>query len=234
MFGSDEDLDAAWLSWLSFDEAGSFEGKDHLMDRWRGDLEVALHVGFGGRSSVDAGVGVNEGEILSLLFGEAGLRRGVTGIGGLIHQSFFQQGGPDEHTIPRRLEPMRACGTDGAFERRQLPASSSGRRSCWPPMPAPATRRSRPGWWSAAPRSIAPSFSNPLSTSLSSSDTKPHMSPIIGNRLTNLEHEIYSFSNVFAVPEVARPARSRHLSGIQRAHAHVASLKEKNHGSYLS
>ena len=79
MFGSDEDLDAAWLSWLSFDEAGSFEGKDHLMDRWRGDLEVALHVGFGGRSSVDAGVGVNEGEILFLLFGEAGLRRGVTG-----------------------------------------------------------------------------------------------------------------------------------------------------------
>jgi hypothetical protein len=30
----------------------------------------------------------------------------VTGIGGLIHQSFFQQGDPDEHTIPRRVEPI--------------------------------------------------------------------------------------------------------------------------------
>ena len=53
-------------------------------------MEVALHVGFGRWSSVDAGVGINEGEILALFFGEAGLARGVTGIGGLIHQSFFQ------------------------------------------------------------------------------------------------------------------------------------------------
>ncbi len=56
-------------------------------------MEVALHVGFGGWSSVDAGVGINEGEILALFFGEPRLARGVTGIGGLIHQSFFQQGG---------------------------------------------------------------------------------------------------------------------------------------------
>ncbi len=60
------------------------------MDRWRRDLEVALHVGFGGRSSVDTGVGIDEGEILALFFGETGLVRGVTGIGGLFHQSFFQ------------------------------------------------------------------------------------------------------------------------------------------------
>ena len=101
-------MDASWLSWLSSDEALSFEGEDHLMDRWRRDLEVALHVGFGGWSPVDAGVGINEGEILALFFGEPKLARGVTGIGGLIHQSFFQQGGPDEHTIPRRVEPIRA------------------------------------------------------------------------------------------------------------------------------
>ena len=54
---------------------------------------MALHVGFGGWSSVDAGVSINEGEIPALFFGESGLARGVTGIGGLIHQSFFQQRG---------------------------------------------------------------------------------------------------------------------------------------------
>ena len=100
-------MDAPWLSRLSSDEALSLEGDDHLMDGWRRDLEVALHVGFGGWSSVDPGVGVDEGEILALFFGETGLTRGVTGIGGLIHQSFSQQGDPDEHTIPRRVEPIR-------------------------------------------------------------------------------------------------------------------------------
>ena len=78
------------------------------MDGWRGDLEVLLHVGFGGWSSVDAGIGMDEGEVLALFFGETGLTREVTGTGGLIHQSFFRQGGSDEHTIPRRVEPIRA------------------------------------------------------------------------------------------------------------------------------
>ena len=101
-------MDAPWLAWLALDEACSFEGQNHLMNCWWRDLEVSLHVGFGGRSSVDAGVGVNEGEILPLLFGEAGLGKGVTGVGRVIHQCFFQQGDPDEHTIPRRVEPIRA------------------------------------------------------------------------------------------------------------------------------
>ncbi len=77
------------MSRLSADETLSFEGENHLMDGWRCDLEMALHVGFGGWSSVDAGVGIDEGKILALFFGEAGLARGVTGIGGLIHQGFF-------------------------------------------------------------------------------------------------------------------------------------------------
>ena len=34
------------------DEAGAFEGEDHLVDGWRGDAEVALHVGFGGRAAM--------------------------------------------------------------------------------------------------------------------------------------------------------------------------------------
>ena len=32
----DEEFYAPWLSWLAFDEAGSFEGENHLMyRRWR-------------------------------------------------------------------------------------------------------------------------------------------------------------------------------------------------------
>ncbi len=108
MFGSNEELDTPWLAWLSLDEAYSFEGENHLMNGWRGDLEVPLHVALGGWSAHDAGVGVNEGEVLPLLFGEAGLGKGVTGVGRVIHQSFFQQGDPDEHTIPHRVEPIRA------------------------------------------------------------------------------------------------------------------------------
>ena len=108
MFGFEEDYDAPCLSRLPLDQAGFFEGQDHLVDGWWGDLEVALHVGFGGRSAVDAGVGMDEGEVLALFFGEAGLARSVTGLGGLIHQSFFQRGGSDEHTVPCRVEPRRA------------------------------------------------------------------------------------------------------------------------------
>jgi len=39
-----------------------------LVDRGRADTEVALHVGFGGRASEDARIGVDEGQVLALLF----------------------------------------------------------------------------------------------------------------------------------------------------------------------
>ena len=32
---------------LTPDEAGAFEGENHLVNRGRADAEVALHVGFG-------------------------------------------------------------------------------------------------------------------------------------------------------------------------------------------
>jgi hypothetical protein len=51
-------------------EAVSFEGDDHLVDRGRGDLKVALHVGLGGRASEHVRVSVDESQILALLFGE--------------------------------------------------------------------------------------------------------------------------------------------------------------------
>jgi hypothetical protein len=41
------------------------------MDRRRADAEMALHIGFGGGTTKDAGISVDEGEILALLGGEA-------------------------------------------------------------------------------------------------------------------------------------------------------------------
>ena len=62
---------------LASDQAISFERDDHLMDRRWADAEVALHVGFGGRAAEHARVGVDEGQILALLFGEASFAGGA-------------------------------------------------------------------------------------------------------------------------------------------------------------
>ena len=70
-FGANEEFDASGDAGLTSDEAVSFEGDDHLVDRGRADAEVALHVGFGGRASEHVRVGVDEGQVLALLFGEA-------------------------------------------------------------------------------------------------------------------------------------------------------------------
>ena len=56
---------------LAPDEAISFERHDHLVNRRRSDLEMALHVGFGGRAAKHVRIGVDEGQVLALLFGEA-------------------------------------------------------------------------------------------------------------------------------------------------------------------
>jgi len=56
---------------LPFDEACPFEGQHHLVNgRWA-DPEVFLHVGFGWRPAVQAGVEVDERQILALLGREA-------------------------------------------------------------------------------------------------------------------------------------------------------------------
>ena len=65
-FGADPQGDAPGYAWLAADEALAFESQDHL-DRGRGDAKVALHVGFGGRSSDHLGIGVDEGQVLTLL-----------------------------------------------------------------------------------------------------------------------------------------------------------------------
>src|SRR6266478_1827809 len=71
VLGSNEDLDASGDAWLPANEAISFERYDHLMDRGRADLKVALHVGLGGRASEHVRVGIDEGQVLALLLGEA-------------------------------------------------------------------------------------------------------------------------------------------------------------------
>ena len=53
------------------DETVSLERHDHLMDRGRADLKVALHIGLGGWASEHVRVGVDESQVLTLLFGEA-------------------------------------------------------------------------------------------------------------------------------------------------------------------
>jgi hypothetical protein len=60
---------------LAANEAGTFKGQNHLMDRRRGDAETVLDVGFGGRPQVDARVGVDEGETLSLVAPKGPRRR---------------------------------------------------------------------------------------------------------------------------------------------------------------
>ena len=59
---------------MAADEARPFEGEDHLVDRGWGGAEVTLHLVFRGRSPMDAGVGVDEGQILALL----GVKLGVS------------------------------------------------------------------------------------------------------------------------------------------------------------
>jgi hypothetical protein len=72
--GSTKNLNAARDARGPPDEAGAFEGEHHLMHAgWR-DLEVPLHVGFRGRVAEVTAVGVDEGQVLTLLVGERGSR----------------------------------------------------------------------------------------------------------------------------------------------------------------
>ena len=70
-FWLDQELDASSNARLSSDQSSALQSDDHLMDgRWA-DAEMALQIGFGGGAAEDAGIGVDEGEVLALLGGEA-------------------------------------------------------------------------------------------------------------------------------------------------------------------
>jgi len=64
-------LDASGDAGLTPNEAISFERHDHLVDRRRANSKVVLHVGLGGWASEHVRIGVDEGQVLALLFGEA-------------------------------------------------------------------------------------------------------------------------------------------------------------------
>src|SRR5206468_12939452 len=70
----------------------------------RGELEMALHVGLGRGTAVDAGIGVDEGQVLPLPLGEAfrGHRYTIDSSAPLATER------QDEHTLSGRAERSRA------------------------------------------------------------------------------------------------------------------------------
>jgi len=61
VFGINEELDASGDAGLAPNEAVSFEGHDHLMDRGRADLKVTLQIRLGRRASEHMRVRIDEG-----------------------------------------------------------------------------------------------------------------------------------------------------------------------------
>jgi hypothetical protein len=75
LFGRNQEFDAPRDPGLSSDQADSLEAEHHLVDSRRADFEVSLHVRLGGSPTMQTRVGVDEGQILALLSGEARLWR---------------------------------------------------------------------------------------------------------------------------------------------------------------
>lgn len=69
--GIDQSLNAAGDARLASDAAFAFQSYQHLIDRGRGDTKEALQVGMRRRSAKHHCVGMDEGQILTLLGREA-------------------------------------------------------------------------------------------------------------------------------------------------------------------
>ena len=102
--GGEEHLDAARDAWLAADVAEALQREDHLVHGRRAELEMALHVGLGRGTAVDAGIGVDEGQVLPLPLGEAfrGHRYTIDSSAPLATER------QDEHTLSGRAERSRA------------------------------------------------------------------------------------------------------------------------------
>lgn len=74
-FRRNQKLDASGSSGHPGDEPGFFQGQQHLVDGWSGDLEMATHVGFGRGPFEDPAICVDEGQVLALGLRKAGRRR---------------------------------------------------------------------------------------------------------------------------------------------------------------
>jgi transposase len=103
---------------LRSDEACPFEGQHHLVNRWRADAEMFLHVGFGWRAPVQTRVQVDIGEILALLGRESFSRATHAGHPIQLVVRALPRGGTDECTLSGRAQPNRT--------RPQLTALLSG------------------------------------------------------------------------------------------------------------
>src|SRR3954462_8438400 len=66
VLGGAEHLDAARDAWLAADVAEALQREDHLVHGRRGEREMVLHVVLGRGTAVDAGIGVDEGQVLPL------------------------------------------------------------------------------------------------------------------------------------------------------------------------
>ena len=60
VLGGEEHFDAARDAWLAADVAEALQREDHLVHGRRAELEMALHVGLGPETAVDASIGVDE------------------------------------------------------------------------------------------------------------------------------------------------------------------------------
>src|SRR3954462_6908732 len=89
---------------LAADEPGALKREHPLMHGGRTDPEMALHVGLSRGTAMDAGVGVNEGQVLTLRVGEPcrGHRHTIDSSGPLATERH------DDHTLPGRPERSRA------------------------------------------------------------------------------------------------------------------------------
>src|SRR3954471_3514592 len=104
VFGGEEHLDAARQPWLAADQAEALQREHHLVHGGWTDPEMTLHVGLGRGTAMDAGVGVNEGQVLTLRVGEPcrGHRHTIDSSAPLVTERH------DDHTLPGRPERSRA------------------------------------------------------------------------------------------------------------------------------
>ena len=84
------------------DQPGALQGEHQLVNGGRAHLEVTLDVGLGRRPAVDPDVGIDEGQVLTLRVGEAGLRRRQLPDLRCMWVSFEEEA--HDHTLPRRPE----------------------------------------------------------------------------------------------------------------------------------
>src|SRR3954469_17253678 len=110
--GIDGQGDRASDARLPRDQPSPLEGQQHLVHRRWADPKEVLDVGFGRGATVQAPIGVDEGEVLPLPWREAGSILWGSG----VHLEPSMRGGRDEHTLPGGVERGGAQRTHGHAE----------------------------------------------------------------------------------------------------------------------